>query len=107
MVTALFLLNILLLSIFLSIYLSIYLSDTLSVISFYCYLGCEIEPPVTDGIPIPPKLNTVGSLMKYKCAPKHEPTGTPEVQCMPNGEWSFPNFNCIICKYKGSRLTNA
>ena len=61
--------------------------------------GCEVEPPVKNGKPIPPKFNTVGSIMVYKCALGHEPTGTPEVQCMPNGEWSVPVFKCIICEY--------
>ena len=67
---------------------------------YYLNTGCEIEPPVINGIVIPPKFNKIGSILRYKCVKGHEPTGTPEVLCMPNGEWALPNFDCIICKYK-------
>ena len=36
--------------------------------------------------------------MKYKCITGYEPTTTPEVQCMGNGEWSLPEFHCVVCK---------
>ena len=63
------------------------------------YAGCEIEPPVINGIVIPPKFNKIGSILRYRCVKGHEPTGTPELLCMPNGEWALPSFDCIICKY--------
>ena len=62
------------------------------------FLGCEIKHPIKNGSPIEPVTNTIGSIMKYKCITGYEPNTTPEVQCMGNGEWSLPEFHCVVCK---------
>ena len=78
---------------------SIFLYDITDIMYKLLHTGCETESPVLNGQAIAPKVNKIGSFLKYKCAQGHEPTGIPEVQCMPNGEWALPNFACIICEY--------
>ena len=58
--------------------------------------GCETPPPVDNSSPIPPATNVIGSTMRYACAVGYEPTATAEVYCMENGEWSVPNFHCVV-----------
>ena len=36
--------------------------------------------------------------MTYKCVKGHEPMGPAEVTCMDNGEWSLPQFSCVVGK---------
>ena len=79
--------------------ISIFCMTSLILFINCLHTGCETESPVLNGQAIAPKVNKIGSFMKYKCAQGHEPTGIPEVQCMPNGEWALPIFACIICEY--------
>ena len=63
------------------------------------FTGCEAEPPVIHGRFIAPKNNMIGSRMLYECELEHFPTAPAEVYCQKNGEWSKPNFQCVICMY--------
>ena len=38
--------------------------------------------------------------MAYQCLTGYEAVGKPEVYCMKTGEWSFPEFKCVIGKTK-------
>ena len=38
--------------------------------------------------------------MAYQCLTGYEAVGKPEVYCMKTGEWSLPEFKCVIGKTK-------
>ncbi|XP_069102010.1 uncharacterized protein [Argopecten irradians] len=43
----------------------------------------------------------VGTSLKYKCASGFVLTGSAEVTCQQNGQWSSPSFTCAACELNG------
>ena len=57
-------------------------------------------PRVPNGKHVKPYNNSVGSLMLFKCLPRYTLVGNPESRCMEDGQWSVPNFKCVISMYR-------